>query len=77
MAYLPRKDYDTYTAWVRYSQKPAGQDHVLPSKEYFSLGKMKPFTGDMNEPGVIEGLIKVNPLRRAMKLSWCPKCLSC
>lgn len=50
---------------------------MLPSKEYFSLGKTKPFTGDMNEPGVIEGLIKVNPLRRVMKVSWCSESLFC
>lgn len=64
-SYLPPEDFKTYQKWIRYSQKPPGQDYVLPSKDYFSLGKMQPFTGDLNKPGIMEGLIKVRALRRA------------
>ena len=57
--YLPQEDAAAYDAWTAWSHKPAGMEHVLPSIEYFSLGKMKPFFGDVNEPGVIAALIKV------------------
>lgn len=61
--YLPPDDYRTYQEWMQYSQKPAGQDYVLPSKDYFSLGKTQPFTGDLNEPGTMQALIKVTKCR--------------
>lgn len=60
-SYLQPAEAAAYDAWTAWSHKPAGMDHVLPSKDYFSLGKMRPFMGDVNEPGVIAELIKVRP----------------
>lgn len=59
-SYLPPEDAATYDAWTAWSHKPTGMDHVLPSKEFFSLGKTKGFLGDVNEPGVIAALIEVH-----------------
>lgn len=58
-SYLSKAESKSYDAWTAWSHKPRGLDHLLPSKKYFSLGKTKPFMGDLNQPGVIQGLIKV------------------
>lgn len=76
-SYLSSAEAAAYDAWTAWSHKPTGLDHVLPSREYFSLGKTQPFIGDVNEPGVIERLIKVRASSvRALGLNpWGPSVL--
>ena len=58
-AYLPAADYAAYQNWTAWAQKPASLDFVVPSKEYFSLGRVKSFTGDLGLPGTMFKLIEV------------------
>ncbi len=59
-SYLSKADAAAYESWTAWSHKPSGLDHVLPSQEYFSLGKTKPFFGDVNQQGAIPRLLKVH-----------------
>jgi hypothetical protein len=76
-SYLAPAEAATYDTWTAWSQKPAGLDHLLPSLDYFSLGKTQPFLGDVNQPGVIERLIKVQPSGSVMRVGSLSAPLGC
>lgn len=65
-AQLSRQEQETYRKWVAWSEKPPGQDYVQPSVTHFSLGKMKPFKGDANQPGVLKAMLEARSYKKEL-----------
>ncbi len=51
---------------MAWSEKPPGLDYLQPSVTHFSLGKTKPFKGDLNQPGVLKAMLEVPPCPAAL-----------
>jgi hypothetical protein len=61
VAPLGPQDFSVYKKWAQWSDQPKGLAYLNPSTEYFSLGKLKSFKGDLNVPGTLEALLNVLP----------------
>jgi hypothetical protein len=57
--YLEAEEREVYKAWIGASPVPRGLSHTKPSKEYFSLGKTRPFMGDLQKPGQLKAMLEV------------------
>lgn len=58
------RDARAYRAWLTWSHKPDSMRHVLPSQQFFSLGRTSAFSGDLAAEGTLDAMLKVLGSRR-------------